>query len=153
MADTIRETILAHYKTLLENYSGWTFLTSPSPNVVRGVEYIQTSIYPLPCISILAKNEESEPSEGYFHQVNHVPLEFWCVAEFDVEQPSETAEALIGDLIKAVLSSDESDAESVFYSGSAILYPDTPEATTLEVSVVFDVTYRTDIGDPYTYTG
>lgn len=150
MADTIREKILTHFKTLLTSYSGWTSINSPS--VLRGVEYIQTNVYPLPCISILAKNEESEPSECYSYHVNTIPVEFWAVVEFDTDEPSETAEALIGDLIKAVLSSEPSDADSVFYVSSAIAYPGTPEATALEVSVVFNVQYRTDIGDPYTRT-
>ena len=149
MADTIREKIIAGIVSTLKGYSSYSVIGSPS--VVRGYENYDPDVDGYPIIAVMPRQEDVERTEYGNHNCN-MQVDIYCLVKIGSNNPSELAEAVLGELIKATLSSTPSDASDMAYvNGGIDSYMDLSK-TVLQVGISIEVIYETDIGDPYTLT-
>ena len=149
MADTIREKIISAIVSTLKNYASYSVVASPT--VVRGYENYDPDVDNFPIIAVMPRQDDVERTK-YGIQNCTMQVDIYCLVKIGTNNPSELAEAVLGELIVAALSSTPSDASDMAYvNGGIDDYMDLSK-TVLTVGISIEVTYETDIGDPYTLT-
>ena len=149
MADTIREKIIAGIVSTLEGYASFSVIGSPS--VERGYESYDPDVHELPIIAVMPRQEEVERTKYGSYKCT-MQVDIYCLIKIGTNNPSELAEAVLGELITAALSSTPSDASDMAYvNGGIDEYMDLSK-TVLTVGISIEVTFETDIGDPYNLT-
>ena len=149
MADTIREKIIAGIVSTLNGYASFTVIGSPT--VVRGYENYDPDVHEFPIIAVMPRQEDVERTTYGSYQCT-MQVDIYCLVKIGTHNPSELAEAVLGELITAALSSTPSDVSDFAYvNGGIDDYMDLSK-TVLTVGISMEVTYETDIGDPYTLT-
>lgn len=149
MADSRRELIIREIKTAMDSYS---FVNLTGAAVVRGQINFDASIESLPQIAILPQPEEAT-RDDYGHSICIMPVDVSCLIELGDNNASELGEAVLGELIQAVLSISSAYADDVVYvSGGVADYPNQLGQKVLAVGITVAVEYRFDIGNPYQST-
>lgn len=150
MADTLREKIIQSLVATLTAYSAFDVIASPT--ISRGKELFDPDIDFFPVIAVLPGLDEAERSYGITHCT--MIIDITCLIKIGGSNPSTLGEAVLGELIKATMSSLPANADDVEYTGGGIeTYPDEfGELSVLSVGITIKVMYQTDIGDPYTLT-
>ncbi len=152
MADTIRESIIAAIETAMADIrksSGYE--TDAGQSVNRG-KWVTAST-PLPAMSIMPLEEINEPIPGRHNLTMRVRVD--GISEFlEKRNPSENAEKLLGDIIKRMTNPGLTAVhggygDKVQYSEGGIEeYPE-PGHKTIACYAIFDVSYKTNLGDPF----
>lgn len=145
MADTIREQIIAAIAVKLADVrTANGYNTECGQNVQRAAKQIDPD--DLPAVVMFPGHENVTRQYGVNTHV--MPLRLEGLKDFGSSNASVAAEAVLGDLIK-VMFRPTSLAEDVKYvSGGVEEYPD-PGEKVVGVPAVFEVTYKTVAGDPY----
>jgi hypothetical protein len=151
MADTIREKLIKALKTRLEGYL--SFVTLSGATVYRGLLRFQETIEDLPVISIVPREEVGE-LQAYGESDNAMEINIYAVVALGTANPSELAEAVFGELLKAVFSGgDLTGSKAFIYTGGGPeSYPDELGQPVMTIKVSVAVGYATDHGDPYNLT-
>lgn len=147
MADTIRETII---QAIVDSVDGYTFTALAGADVYRGRIRFQEQLEDLPLISVIPRQEEAGIG-NYGQSLCTMEVVVGAIAAIGAANPSELAEAVHGELIKAAFRVAPADARKMAYAGGGIeQYPDELGQPLLAVSITLAVEYETDLGDPYT---
>jgi len=154
MSTTIREKIIANIVSHLEEVrSAEGYVTEIGRRVLRARvdldpdELAAVVVWPLP--------EEVEQLVGG-KNICTFPVSLVGLKNFGVQDASMAAEEILGDLIKAMTAPAKdptgSLADKVLYAGGGTdSYPE-PGQSIVAASAVFNITYKTKIGDPYNQT-
>ena len=149
MSDTIREKIIADIVSTLNLYGSYSVIASPT--VVRGYETFDPDVHDLPIVAVVPRQENVERTEYGAYQCT-MQVDVYCLVKLGSANPSELAEAVLGELLLATFSATPSDASDMAYvNGGIDEYMDQTK-TVLTVGITIEVVYETDIGDPYTLT-
>ena len=149
MADTIREKIIAGIISTLEGHASYSVIASPT--IVRGYENYDPDVDGFPIIAVMPRQEDAQRTK-YGTESHTMQVDIYCLIKIGTGNPSELAEAVLGQLILAALGSTPSDASDMAYlNGGIDEYMDLSK-TVLTVGISIEVTYETDIGDPYNLT-
>jgi hypothetical protein len=149
MPDTIREQIIQSIMTAMGAYS---FTTMTAPTMFRGQIYFDVTVDALPIISVLPQAEDAA-RENYYFSVCQMPVDILCLVSLGDNNPSELGEAVHGELIEAVMTTDNADADDIQYQGGGVTeYPDQLGQKVLSVAIRVVVEYRFDLGNPYQST-
>lgn len=150
MADTLREKIIAHIVSTLDNYA--SFISIASPTVDRGYEWYDPDVHDLPIIAVLPRPEDAERTK-YGTVSCTMPVDIYCILKIGASNPSILGEAVLGELIVAALSATPPDASDMAYvNGGIDEYQDQHASSLMRIGITINITYETDIGDPYTLT-
>lgn len=145
MADTVRENIIQGLVDQME-----TLTSRGYGNVHRGRTYFEYE--DLPCMAILPGVETAE--RFYGEQQLTMPVVIHAIQVIGDKNVSELAETMLGSLIDAVIgnSSNISSINDIYYvEGGIEDYPG-EEDQALSVRISIEVSYNTNIGDPYNQT-
>lgn len=149
MADSRRELIIREIKAAMDGYS---FADLAGASVVRGQINFDANIESLPQVAILPQPEDAT-RDDYGHSVCIMPVDISCLIELGDNNASELGEAVLGELIQAVLSINSAYADDVVYvNGGVADYPNRLGQKVLAVGITVAVEYRFDIGNPYQQT-
>lgn len=150
MADTLREKIIGDIVNTLDSYAAFSAIGAPT--VERGYEKYDPDVHHLPIIAVLPRPEDAERTQ-YGTTTCTMPVDIYCMIKIGNSNPSQLGEAVLGELIMAALSEIPADASDVAYvNGGIDEYLDQFGRSVLTVGITVQVTYETDIGDPYTLT-
>jgi len=150
MSDTIRELIIQDIIarlgviTVANGYN-----TGIGVNVQRAKKAIDED--DVPVCNVWPRPETSE--KRYGQELCTMPVLIEGVMEFGSENPSVVSERILGDLKKAMgdlawLQSLDYIDSIAYVSGGSESYPD-EEDVTVGAMAVFNISYMTAIGDPY----
>ena len=154
MSTTIREQIIASVVAHLEEIrTGNNYATEIGRRVLRA----RTDIDPdeLPALVVWPMPEDVDAgNKKYGYSIATFPLTLVGLSLFEPADASITAEQMLGDLIYAMTYPGKTPAGSladkILYAGGGTdSYPE-PGQSIVGASAVFNVTYTTKKGDPYT---
>lgn len=149
MADTIREGII---KSIVSALGAYSFTNLTGATVYRGRIYFDVTVEALPIIAVLPMPEEAA-RENYFHSVCQMPVDLLCLVALGDANPSELGEAVLGEMIAAIMTASNGNADDIVYQGGGVTeYPDQLGQKVLSVLVRVVVEYRFDLGNPYQST-
>jgi len=152
MTDTIRETIIGNIVDALASIRTSGGYQTDAGRLVRRGQWITDSDQ-LPALAVMPLEELNTPVPGRHNLVMRVRVD-GVYQYYQQQNPSVMAEKLLGDIIKRMSSPALSSvhggyAEKVQYvEGGVEEYPE-PGQKTIHVYAVFDVAYKTNLGDPY----
>jgi len=149
MANTIREKIIQNLITragLILIASGY------NTDIGANVQWVRQNLDPdeLPA-TVVWPGEEEATKKPYGASSQEMPVKFEGFAIFGATNPSVVSEQILGDLIKAMTSSDPTGglADSVTYAGGGTEeYPSDKEEA-VGCAATFNIVYETVKGDPY----
>lgn len=148
MADTIRELTLQDVVTQLENINTANgYNTNCGQNVARAqMEFLLES---LPATMVLPGDETAE--HAYGEQRLIMSLDIYALHKREDTDMAVLAEQMLGDLISCLVGGQDniSYIDSLAYTGGGVDDWPAPEDQALSVRASYEITYTTDIGDPY----
>jgi len=149
MATTIRERIIAAVVTHLEQVrTSGGYATDIGRRVLRA----RTDVDPDELEAMVVWPLPEEVTQAYGKNICVFPLSLVGFKNFAPDEASKVAEAILGDLITAMTApaKDPSGglADRIDYAGGGTdSYPE-PGQSVVGASAVFNITYKTKIGDP-----